>query len=132
MTDIQAALKKDVDAEIHAIDQYQDQIERIELKPVGTLLQRIVDDEQAHLKKFQELLDQTHGESAAAHRPEKEVTRVVAQLQDNFPAVDIDEVPHTEEEALYRNVRDWAQEAVPSMLPVIDRILAQEQYHLSP
>ncbi len=186
VTDIRAALNKDVEAEIHAIDQYQDHIERIDLKPVRTLLQRIVVDEQAHLKKFQELLDQAQGEPAMVERPQKEITRVASELQDTirieyqqmlaylmrsfvethtremgldmeersidemkhmgwmgkhmgqwglqptFPAVDIDEVPHAEEEVLYRNVRDWAREAVPSMLPIIDRILAQEQYHLSP
>ncbi|NMP22095.1 ferritin-like domain-containing protein [Sulfobacillus harzensis] len=185
VTDIQAALKKDVEAEIQAIDQYQDHIERISLKPVKALLQRIVVDEQDHLRQFRELLDQTHGEPEQVERPEKVVSRVATQLQQTirleyqqmlaylmrsfmetharemgmdmeersidemrhmgwigkrmgmwgiqpkFPEVDIDEVAHTEEEAIYRDVREWAQVAMPSMLPTIDRILAQEEYHVT-
>ncbi|MCL5116706.1 MAG: rubrerythrin [Firmicutes bacterium] len=185
VTDIQAALQKDVDAEIHAIDQYQEHIEQIGIEPVRALLKRIVVDEQDHLRQFRELLDQTHGEPGQVERPEKEVSRVAAQLQDTirieyqqmlaylmrsfiethsremgldmeersidemrhmgwmgkrmgqwglqpkFPAVDIGNVAPAEEEAIYRDVREWAREAMPSMLPTIDRILAQEEYHVT-
>lgn len=183
VTDLHAALEKDVEAEIQAIDQYQTHIERIALQPVQSLLHRIVVDEQEHLRQFRELLDQTHEEPGSVERPDNVVSGVAAQLQETirleyqqmlaylmqsfvethardmgmdteeqsidemrhmgwmgkrmgmwgiqpqFPAVELDPVPHAEQEDVYRDVRAWAEGAMPSMLPTIDRILAQETYH---
>ena len=35
-----------------------------------------------------------------------------------------------EEEALFHDVREWANRAMPDMVPTIDRILEQEHYHI--
>lgn len=184
---IQAALQKDVEAEIHAIDQYQEHLDVIPQEFIKALLQRIVVDERDHLRQFQELLTQTHGEPNGVGRPTPEVSHIATQLQGTirieyqqmmayllrsfmedhqkemgldmeersidemrhmgwmgkrmgsfglqpqFPVVDAhDIVPGDgEEEALYRDMRKWAVQAMPSMVPTIDRILAQERYHLN-
>ncbi len=52
VTTLQAALQKDVDAEVHAIDQYRDHIEVIPRASVRGLLERIIVDERAHLRHF--------------------------------------------------------------------------------
>lgn len=54
-------------------------------------------------------------------------------LQPQFPPVDSDDIVAGEhrEKAIYRDVREWAQEAMPSLVPTIDRILAHEDYHIS-
>lgn len=186
VTTLQAALQKDVDAEIHAIDQYRDHMEVIPRAPLRGLLERIVVDEQAHLRHFQELLDSTHGEPDEVDRPAAEVGGVAAHLQNSvgqeyqqmmaylmksfvedhgrrmgldmeersidemrhmgwiakqmgvmglqpqFPPVDAEAAiapGEQREQALYQDVRAWAVDALPTLVPTIDRILAQEQYH---
>lgn len=183
--DIQAALKKDVAAEIHAIDQYQTHIEMISKDSVKALLQRIVVDERDHLRQFQELLDQTHGEPEPNTHDDKEITEIAQRLQttvhleyqqmmayllqsfmkDHHPPLgmdmeerSVDEMHHMgwlakrmgslgitptfpkyqqetiqhgedQETLVYQDMRNWAVHTMPSLVPVIDRIIAQEDYH---
>ena len=188
ITTTQAALQKDVEAEIHAIDQYREHIELIAQPAVKSLLQRIVVDERDHLRQFKEFLDKTHGEPRGVQRPQPEIAQVADQLQGSihmeyqqmmayllrsflddhgremgmdmeersidemrhmgwigkkmgqfgiqpqFPQVNANEdisPGEAEEQALYRDIRQWAIDAMPSMVPTLDRILAQEQYHLN-
>jgi len=81
ITDLQAALHKDVEAEIQAINQYQEHADIIANTDVQLLLRRIMADERDHLRQFQELLQASHGE---AHHPGPEdpaVASIADQLQ---------------------------------------------------
>ena len=183
--DLAGALKKDVEAERHAIDQYEEHEDRIRQDRVRSLLRRIVADEQDHLRQFQELLNQTHGEPDRTPRAPQETEGIADRLKAAIHAEyqqtlayllrsfledhgrqvgldmeerSVDEMRHMgwmgrrigalgmmptfervrgwntvsgeEEEAeLYRDVRTWAQEAAPNLLPMIDRIQAHERYH---
>ncbi len=53
-------------------------------------------------------------------------------LQAQFPQVESDDIAEGEqrEAAVYRDVRQWAEESMPALVPTIDRILAHEDYHL--
>lgn len=184
--DLQAALRKDVDAEVQAIDQYEAHADRIDIGKVRSLLHRIVADERDHLRQFQELLDRTHGEPGAVERPEREVApaadrlyralaleyqQTLAYLLQSFledhsrrmgldlEERSVDEMRHmgwigkqlgalgldpsfpvpdsmdgrageAAEVAMYRDVRRWATDAMPDLVPTIDRILAHERYHI--
>lgn len=54
-------------------------------------------------------------------------------LQAQFPQVDSDDIVEGEhrEESVYRDVRQWAKESMPTLVPTIDRILAHEDYHIN-
>ena len=184
---IQSALKKDIEVEIQAIEQYEQHIEAIPQDSIKALLRRINADEFDHLRQFREMLDQSHGEPQSIGRASAEV-RHIAQtlqatvgieyqqmmvylmrsfmeehgrqmgldmeersidemrhmgwigksmgqmgLQAQFPHVDSDDIANGEkrEAAVYQDVRRWAQESMPSLVPTIDRILAHEDYHLA-
>jgi bacterioferritin len=185
MTDLASAMQKDVDAEIHAIDQYQAHVELIPLDPVKALLNRIVVDERDHLRQFRELLEKSHGEPTHSDPFNPETNQIAQKLQQSIHleyqqmmayllksfmqdhqrqigmdmeerAIDemqhmgwigkrmglmgatpkFDEVgasPITQGEAdeahLYHDMRIWALDAMPSLVPTIDRIMAQEAYH---
>lgn len=184
VVDLQSAMQKDVDAEIHAIDQYQTHVELIALDPVKALLNRIVVDERDHLRQFQELLDKSHGEpkhptgTPETHHIAKklqqsihlEYQQMMAYLLQSFmhdhqPQMgmdmeerSVDEMRHLgwiakrmgqmgstpqfdqnstasiaqgeqAEAQLYQDLRIWALDAMPSLIPTIDRIVAQENYH---
>lgn len=183
--DLQGALRKDVEAEVQAIDQYEEHADRIDIGKVRSLLRRIVADERDHLRQFQELLDRTHGEPSEMTRPVRQVAGVADQLgralaveyqqtmayllesfvEDHgrrmgldFEERSVDEMRHMgwmgkqlgamgldpqfpvpgshdgkagedEERSLYADVRRWATDAMPDLVPTIDRILAHERYH---
>ncbi len=185
VADLTAAMKKDVEAEIHAIDQYQRHVEAIPLDPVKALLERIVVDERDHLRQFQELLNQSHGEPVHSEQPAQETAKIAQTLQQTihveyqqmmayllksfmedhkdqmgmdmeersidemrhlgwigkrmgligltpkFPDLDTQSIADGEqtETSLYHEMRTWALQAMPSLIPTIDRIVAQEQYH---
>lgn len=54
-------------------------------------------------------------------------------LQAQFPKVDAGDIVDGEqrEETLYADVKEWAKESMPGLVPTIDRILAHENYHLN-
>ncbi|MCL5065107.1 MAG: rubrerythrin [Firmicutes bacterium] len=182
----QSALQTDVDAEIHAIHQYQEHTELIEDARIKQLLQRIIVDERDHLRQFQELLDSTHGEPGFSRPPEDDMAPLAQKLQQTMQAEyqqmiayllrsftedhtrqlgldmeerSIDEMRHMgwigrrlgaigvqadlsaheiqtlaageqDEWARYQDMRIWAKEHLPALLPTIDRFLAHETYHL--
>ncbi len=187
ITTIAAALQNDVDAEIHAIEQYEEHREIIPNPEVKALLARIITDERHHLHIFRGLLDQTHGEPEKLDRQDKDVSVIASRLQStmnleyqqtmayllrsfvenhsqriglDMEERSIDEMHHMgwigkmmgqsgleprfaepetlnqvregtrEEEALFHDVREWANRAMPGMVPTIDRILEQEHYHI--
>ncbi len=183
---IDAALQKDVDAEIHAIDQYEDHRNIISDPAIKALLTRIITDERHHLHIFRELLAQTRNRTEQVSRKSHEVSLIASRLQ-NIIGVEyqqmmsyllrsflerhaqdigldmeersIDEMRHMgwigklmgksgldpqfpaldtfnqiregtrHEEQLFQDLREWAKEAMPVMVPTIDRIIEQEHYH---
>ncbi len=184
---LQSALKKDIDVEIQAIEQYDQHIDAIRQDSIKALLRRINADEFDHLRQFREMLDQSHGEPQTIARPDVEVQHVARTLQATvgieyqqmmvylmrmfmedhtrqmgldmeersidemrhmgwigksmgkmglqaqFPHVESDDIVEGEkrEAALYQDVRQWAQQSMPSLVPTIDRIMAHEDYHLA-
>lgn len=81
ITDLQAALRNDVDAEIHAIDQYQEHVDIIANPSVQNLLRRIIVDERDHLRQFQEMLQESHGEVQHPDADDPSVIAIADQLQ---------------------------------------------------
>lgn len=180
--DIEHAIRRDIQAERYAIDQYQLHQEEIADDRVKGLLGRITVDEKDHLRRFLEMLDNTQGEPWADRGSESDVPEVADQLRQlvsveyqqvlsylfqsffkdhghqmgmNFEERAIEEMRHLgwmaeclgslngtsffsvtqtpqprefDETALYQKVRVWAVEAMPSLVPTIDRILAHEAY----
>ncbi len=186
-SDLASALEKDVQAEIHAIDQYRQHADVIAEPRVSALLRRIAVDEQDHLRQFRDLLDQSQGQDVLAARPSEEVAPVAEQLQKtihkeyqqmlsylwhsfmedhahdlglDMEERSIDEMRHmgwigkrlgmmgvapdlasegarpsltegeVDEAKLYHEVRHWAEQQMPTLVPTLDRILAHEDYHL--
>ena len=184
--DLAAAMQKDVDAEIRAIDQYRDHAERITNPQVSTLLRRIIVDERDHLRQFQELLQESHGQPLWDQEPAEQVAPVANKLRNSMrieyqqmlkylwqsfmhdhqktmgmdaeeravdemrhmgwigkrlgqmgydptltsdPPGDVRVGEHDEMHA-FTEIRIWAHDHMPQLVPTLDRILAHESYHL--
>ncbi len=187
---IRQAMEQDIEAEIQAIEQYLDHIEKIPDPRIQRLIERIVVDERDHYRQFGELLDQQQGEAWGAERLEDDVASVAHQLRTlvvtEYQAVlgylmeffirqhqramgmdyeerAIDEMKHlgwvaeqlarfgvvpplgksgtsgdgpqiideNREQSRYVAVRRWAKDGHPELLPLLDRIMAHEQYQRS-
>jgi len=68
-------MRKDVDLEQHAIDQYRDHIERIDDPKVRRLLSRILHDELVHQGQFEGLAEELKGAPEVKQGEEKVVSR---------------------------------------------------------
>ena len=184
---IDEALQQDIDAEIRAIEQYEEHRDVIPDASIKALLERIITDERHHLHIFRELLARnTETASKTVNTENPEVSVIASRLQNivtleyqqmlgyllqsfldnhsqriglDMEERSIDEMRHMgwigklmghfgleplfpapqtlnqvregtkNEEQLYHDLKEWAKQAMPAMIPTIDRIMEQEHYH---
>ncbi len=190
-TSMRDAMEQDIQAEIDAIQQYEDHMATISDSKIQHLLARIVIDEKDHYRQFTEWLDQQQGEPWGDQHPGEDVANVAVQLETlvgiEYQAVlthlmesfikhhqrhvgmdeedrAVDEMRHlgwvaeqlahigvvpplgrlflghglnplesdeARELERYRAVRRWATDTHPEILPLLDRIVAHEDYQNS-
>lgn len=80
-TSIREAMEQDMEAEIQAIEQYHDHLEKIPDPRIQRLIERVVVDEKDHYRQFGELLDRQQGEVWGAERLDQDVGSVAHQLR---------------------------------------------------
>ncbi len=81
VADIRGALEADIHAEQVAIAQYHAHSEQIADNRIQALLQRIIVDEECHLRLFREFLDQQHGQPWGAEGDPEAVAALATKLQ---------------------------------------------------